>query len=173
MNRPIAGWPGYSITTSGDVYSTRSNSGDAQGKPPKKLKPYIGRDGYARVTLCAGGGVTKRFFVHRLVMETFLPYEPDKSLQGMHLDGDRTNNDVSNLAWGTAKENNAHKAIHGTWQGGERNGEAKLTEAQVRQIIVLGKSRATHKGIAAAFGISKTQVGRIIRGASWKHITAK
>jgi hypothetical protein len=54
-------------------------------------------------------------------------------MQCRHLDGNRSNNRLDNLAWGTPLENGADKARHGTAKG-ERNGRAKLTAAKVRRI---------------------------------------
>ena len=48
--------------------------------------------------------------VHRLVAETFLP-NPENLPHVMHLDEDRHNNKLSNLQWGTAKEN-ANAPLH-------------------------------------------------------------
>jgi len=53
-------------------------------------------------------------------------------------------------------------------QKGERNGRAKLSEADVLDI----RSR---KGIKVAdlckeFGVAKTAIERVIMGVSWKHL---
>lgn len=50
---------------------------------------------------------------------------------------------------------------------GETNGSAKLTEADV--LAIRADSR-TQVAIAKAYGIAQTQVSRIIRRKSWKHI---
>ena len=63
------------------------------------------KDGYVLVRL-NGKGV----FVHRLVAQAFIPNPEGKELVD-HIDGNRTNNYVSNLRWVTPKENsnNEHR----------------------------------------------------------------
>ena len=56
-------------------------------------------NGYKKVQVSKTG-----YSVHRLVAETFLR-NPDNLPQVDHIDGDKTNNKVSNLRWCTAKQN--------------------------------------------------------------------
>tara|TARA_R110000824_G_scaffold144754_7_gene312815 strand:- start:145 stop:663 length:519 start_codon:yes stop_codon:yes gene_type:complete len=50
------------------------------------------------------GGKAKKFYVHRLVAEHFLP-NPDNLRDVHHIDNNPKNNDVSNLAWLSHKDN--------------------------------------------------------------------
>jgi len=50
---------------------------------------------------------------------------------------------------------------------GALNPSAKLTEPDVRQIRMLAGQGLFQREIATRFGISQSQVGNIVRGASW------
>ena len=61
------------------------------------LKPYGTGLGYMQVSIKADGKWTKKL-VHRLVAQTFIPNH-DNLPEINHKNGDRTNNNVSNLEW--------------------------------------------------------------------------
>ena len=81
---------------------------------------YTGRDlklfvsgSYLSVKL-ARAGVTKTVYVHELVLLAFVGPRPiieDRS-EIRHLDGDKFNNQASNLVYGTVKENAADRKLH-------------------------------------------------------------
>ena len=76
----------------------------------KELTPSISNKGYLMFPLPFGKN-QKSFCVHRIIAETFLDlpldYESVKYTVN-HKDGDRLNNDISNLEWMTYSENNKH-----------------------------------------------------------------
>ena len=89
--KAINGYDSYSITDKGKVYSNG-----------KELKQYInGGHLYVYLYKC---GKRKKFYVHRLVAETFIP-NPNKYPIVNHKDEDSKNNNVSNLEWCTHKYN--------------------------------------------------------------------
>lgn len=72
----------------------------------KELKPTMDNKGYLRVGLW-GNGKRNQAKVHRLVAIAFIP-NPENKPEVNHLDGNKTNNNVSNLQWATASENTLH-----------------------------------------------------------------
>jgi hypothetical protein len=104
--------------------------------------------------------------VHRFVLECFVGPCP-AGMMCRHIDGDRTNNRLSNLAWGTAAENKADAIAHGTSVNGERTGTAKLTESQVLAIRQDGRP---HHALAAEYGVGKSTIGRIKIRESWAYL---
>lgn len=75
------------------------------------LKPVRGKDGYLRCNI-AQDGKFRLWLVHRLVAEAFIP-NPGNKPEVNHIDGDKANNNVSNLEWVTREENirHAHKVL--------------------------------------------------------------
>lgn len=69
----------------------------------KLLKYNYDKQGYLLVHLCTNGK-RKCKKVHRLVAETFIKNEYNK-IYVNHKDGNKQNNNVSNLEWVTPSEN--------------------------------------------------------------------
>lgn len=63
-----------------------------------------GLKNYWRMTL-SKNNVLKRFFLHQLVADAFIP-NPDNKPYVDHIDGNPENNKVENLRWATTLENN-------------------------------------------------------------------
>ena len=71
----------------------------------KMLKPSMDR-GYARITL-SYNGKTYRKTAHQFVAICFIP-NPECKPHVNHIDGNHSNNHVSNLEWCTPSENEKH-----------------------------------------------------------------
>lgn len=91
LTKEITNFPGYLISTDGTVYSDK-------GKKRKSLSPrYI--NGYATVVLSKDKKQHVKY-IHKLVaFEFLLNDDPENKTEVIHLDGNRKNNDVSNLEW--------------------------------------------------------------------------
>lgn len=100
--------PGYEVTETGDVFSVGSNW---RGYGKRKLIAFLW-DGYLYVRLTIGGK-RKKHYIHKLVAAKFLPPRPSLLYEIRHLDGQKTNNHISNLVWGTRKDNAEDREKHG------------------------------------------------------------
>lgn len=116
----------------------------------------------------------ENFTVSRLVCERANGAPPSSEYEAAHSCGKGHEGCVAplHLSWKLPAENMADKVGHGTDAAGERNGQAKLSEADALAIL---KSRgtATHAEIAARFGVSPALVSRIFRGLAWRHLSKK
>lgn len=102
---PVAERDGYEVSNLGNVRSWHP----WRGQPvPRVLRTATHSRGYRTVSL--GFGRTR--LVHQVVLEAFVGPCPDGH-ESRHLDGDRTNNTLANLSWGTPSENYADKLRHG------------------------------------------------------------
>lgn len=169
--KAIPGFEGlYEASTHGRIRSLRiiNHHCNALRSTPKPKVTVTGPNGYRRALLSKADKRLCRS-VHRLVLLAFVGPPPDGH-EAMHLDGDRQNNHLSNLAWGTKKENSSHKVRHGTSQIGERNGQATLTADLVRQIRWGCATGLKGSEIAANFGVGYGAVMAVITGKTWRHV---
>jgi len=65
------------------------------------LKPWQASKGYLMVTLYDGHNHKTNKRIHHLVARAFIGPPPDGKVEIRHLDGNPSNNNVKNLAWGT------------------------------------------------------------------------
>jgi len=144
-------------------------------KRPKLMLQRVGKtDGYMRVTLQNKDGKKEVIATHLLVGRAFLP-KPKKKGGGKegrlvvrHIDGIRKHPRLSNLEWGTEKENSEDKLRHGTDARGERNASSLLGEDEVAEVLEM-KGLMTQQEIADEFGISRQAVSDIHRGITWSY----
>jgi len=166
--KAIPGFSGYVLTSSGVVYSVRRRK-QKPTVPFRALRFMRHSGGYPQVNMRARGkGHIKA--VHRLVAELFLPPKLPEDAVVRHLDGNPENNDVSNLAWGTQADNHADSVRHGTVASGERNGQAKVTEADIPKIRFLHASGVALAIIAKAFGLEPSSIRSITTRENWSSV---
>lgn len=160
----------YRVGNDGSVW--RHWSGSTR-KPTrwKIMRPKVCKTtGYQQVTLCKDGTKHSRY-VHRLVLESFVGPCPPGMLCRHFPDGTRTNNNLSNLQWGTHIQNQADRVLHGTDSRGANHPCVKLTEHQVIEIRQSFKPRlVTYKILATRYGVTKWHIADILLRKSWVHI---
>lgn len=74
------------------------------------------------------------------------------------------------LSWKTPAENSAEMVAHGTSPRGERQGNSKLKEADVIEIMAL-KGKSTLREIGEGFGVSQQAICDIYAGRKWAWLT--
>lgn len=104
---PIPGWVGlYEASEDGEIRSVTR-----RGVKGRTLKHGRAHGGYHTVVL-SRAGERHAFTVHRLIAETFIGPKPD-GWHTRHLNGDKGDNRIANLAYGTASQNELEKVAHG------------------------------------------------------------
>lgn len=83
-----------------------SNDGRVFRNNWKELKKHTNIYGYQYVSFTVNGN-RKKFRIHRLVAKAFLD-NPFMLPEVNHKDGDKTNNNVTNLEWVTCSDNQLH-----------------------------------------------------------------
>lgn len=170
--RDIEGYPGYRIGNDGSVWTQRKRGrcGGVVGNWSRR-QTFAWKNGYRRVTLHRSGK-GRTFYVHRLVLVAFIGPCPE-GMESRHVnDNDRGNNNLNNLCWGTKKENAADRDRHGSTPRGEKIGDSKLTDEQVKEIRRLyAETDLGQRDIAKMFGLAQCPVARIVTGKGWKHVT--
>ena len=169
---PIPGFPGYTITELGGIYSL-PRQGTKGGRLCLQHRP----DGYLSVVLRRNGNSITRL-VHQLVLESFVGSRPS-GYDACHTNGIRLDNSLKNLRWDTRKANHADALRHRTHPGllhrpgpkGEANARARLNGADIPVIRYLYDVAGFSTGdIAWQFDISYKTIWKIVTRRNWKHI---
>ncbi|EOI3540821.1 HNH endonuclease [Cronobacter sakazakii] len=124
----------YEVTPDGRVFSLDSNW---RGYGKRELTQQLNSYGYPSVRIYVNG-IRKRMLVHALVAKNHLPEQPSELHQIRHLDGNKTNNRVENLAWGTAKENADDRKLHGRTSCGIKHSKATRRGLVVKKLREVG-----------------------------------
>jgi hypothetical protein len=143
---------------------------------PSECWPWLGarsENGYGRFSSTRG----RHHYAHRLVWE--LEFGPIAA--GMVV-CHRCDNPVccnpAHLWLGTQAENLADMREKGRrpplekhGQAGERNNQARLTDANVRAIRALHRAGVSQVTLSRTFGVGQTTIGHVVHGRTWRHVT--
>lgn len=175
--KDIPGFEGrYAITEDGQVWSYpktwqggKSNNAKS-GHLGKWLTPRKGNDtqAYFSVNLCKGGK-PKSYYIHRLVALAYVTNTKNYKIVN-HIDGDRSNNNHSNLEWCTQAENLSHSFRTGlSMNYGETHYKRILDWIKVREIRNKYKPfKYTVTMLANEYGVTRGCIQHIIENKTWK-----
>jgi len=169
MNTPLEVWKPvpnyesfYEISNLGRVVSIKKD-----GKYFRKLNYATPYPSFSVKDIDGTG--QKSLYVHKLVAKLFIGERPDGFVI-RHLDGNRLNNCVSNLAYGTPRENYDDSIKHKACAG-ENNGRSLLNERSVKAIKILSQDFNLDKyDLAKAFDVSQATIHAILTGRNWKDV---
>jgi len=162
----------YEVSNEGNLKRTKNIHGNPSNKI---LAKRVVNKGYYQAKL-NHNNKTLHIQMHRLVALVFIP-NPLKKEQINHLDGNKTNNTVSNLEWCTGSENIRHsidvlgnKHYGGIYAKGEQISK-KLKESDVLKIREPWETgNYTHRSLGKVFNVSFATIGSIVRRQTWTHI---
>jgi hypothetical protein len=113
--------------------------------------------------------VRTRRTVHSLVLDAFVGSRPPGAVV-RHLNGHPDDNRLTNLAWGTSKENGEDMSKHGRSQRGTRHRLAKLREADIPAIRAAGASGLSTKKISRGYAVNAETIRKVLAGKAWSHV---
>lgn len=147
-----------------------SNFGNLYSKRYKRIKKvHLNRDGYLYSNFTVNFiSSTKK--VHKIVADAFLPLIEGKNHID-HIDGDKQNNNASNLRRCTHAENIAFGWETGAYNNiGSNHGNAKLNENIVKDIKIKLTTGETLNSLAKQYNVSSSTILNIKKGKIWKHV---
>lgn len=147
-----------------------------------KVSPIRKQCNYNQVIIAGSSlksptGRHKKFLVHRIVAEAFIP-NPNNYPHVNHINSTTTDNRAQNLEWVTVSMNTKHAFDYGNQKHGEDHGNSKLTNKQVLLIREELKKRRTdrkrtvptYEEIGKVFGASRRTVSLIAKGLLYKRV---
>ena len=153
--RIVDGYDHYFVTNRGRVFSTKY-------KRAYMLKPSEAGYGYLFVNLSKNNKQKQRY-VHHLVLEAFDRKREERE-ECRHLNGDRFDNRIDNLEWGSSKDNSHDCRKHGTTRSKLSDNTVLTIRKQYRQ------GKHTYKDLASVYDVHETMIGHIVRGEAWAHV---
>ncbi len=183
------GKPRFARDWCGVHYDRWLRHGDPLGKaaprPPRKffeevVLPYDGDDcliwpftrnnnGYGSISVAG-----RHKLVTRHVCEQVNGPAPTPRHEAAHSCGRGHEGCVTkrHLSWKTRTENMADRVAHGTNVQGERQGNAKLSEADVKEIMRL-KGTVSQRELGQRFAVTQSAISDIHTGKHWRFLTAE
>lgn len=129
------------------------------------LRDAIGSSGYRHVALTKNGAM-KTIRVHRIVAMAFIKKQDGCDFVN-HIDGNKLNNNVSNLEWVTKSYN----AIH-FYQSGIQSSEKRASKVTAKDVVFIRQNHKMYSRVELSerFNISTTHLSQIINNKTWNYL---
>lgn len=142
---------------------------DVENGTMKNRKVHLGERGYYQFTRWDRRKKSYMYHLHEVVAFCGGLNILDKTVN--HIDGNKLNNAISNLEVLTMTENMKHAKDSGLILKGEQSTVSKLKEVDVLEIRKkYSEGRGTFQALADEYGVSNSQISRIIHRQLWRHI---
>ena len=159
----------YIVTSKGDIFGI-DKSGSIH-----KITPRVHNHGYLRFTFC-DGNLHRDIYIHRIVALAFIP-NPNGYGEVNHIDGNKKNNDVSNLEWCNRQMNNLHAFKTGLRQYEELKEMARRPCPKQRKLSIedIRRIRGEENSIsntrlASKYGINRDSIRKIKTHETYKEV---
>jgi len=176
--RPVEGFEHYEVSDLGRVRSVdrvilcanRWGGMRERRYRSRVLKLSLHDFGYQVVKL-SRSRVGHMCYVHDLVTAAFLGPKPPGQ-QVCHGPNGPADNRLTELRYGTRSSNMADCVRNGTDLRGIKHHNAKLNDAAVRDIRArYAAGGVTLEALASEYGVTFSNIGMVIRGDTWQHIS--
>lgn len=155
----------YMVSKSGEVYKPSSISKRAFSSA-QLLTPYEMKHGYMGVNVWLSNDSPGVEYHHRLLAMTFLD-NPNNLPEVNHIDGNKANNNLSNLEWCSSRDNSIHALDSNLTPSGERSTSSTISD---RDAIDIYTSTKTNRELQIIYGLSHAQIKRIKAKTNWTRV---
>lgn len=172
--KPVEGWPKIFATKTGRLFSAKGRGVELSQSTSNGYKFVMVRD---------AKGKSKILYAHRAVLLAW-NRPPNPGEEARHINGERADNRISNLSWGTRNENAMDRAIHGTnatglkngahtkphrRRKGSKNGNSSLDEHRVQEMRHKYASGEAAARLCEEFNIGRSALLAACNGLTWRH----
>lgn len=158
--KQIKDFPNYEVSENGDVQNIKTG---------KLLKSHLTKQGVLAISL-RKDNILSLNLIHRLVAITYIE-NPFNLEFVIHIDNNKTNNNVNNLQWKSQLSFVKNQYSTGILNSkGDNNFNSRLDNNDVKTIKHLLSKKIAVKKIAELFNVSNGIIYCIKNGDTWKHI---
>ena len=148
----------YEVSNQGRIKRKQYKSSNCKVYKERILCGSKHDDGYIFVNILMPDGSRKQIAKHRIVAEVYIP-NPDGKPEVNHIDGNKMNNDISNLEWCTSSENEKHAYEECLQPHNVYTYKGKLTKQQRDEIIEkYNTTNVSKRQLAKEYDVSHTTI---------------